>query len=293
MDNQRSVLVVCARNNQRTSHRRHSMPLASAWGLPFIAPERSTVGSAISLALQETYIDPEFREQGVVLAGQYSLPLTNLLTRQPVRSLEDLAGMRIAATADQTHALTALGADPVVIPFPEYYVALQRGIVDGVLWVDIAMVAYRITEVAKYRTAVGLSGGSTDICLSNTLAARVSPDTFSGIRSFAGGMQFYAALRSDREWTARLDAAFAATGVQSFTLSPAEKQRWQQTTAPVLAQWLAETEEQGRPGAAYLNVIRAMQDHLSSLTDEDLASAVLAGLQSGTYTFGNPTDAPH
>ena len=264
------------------SLRQHSMPLSSVWGLPFVAPQRSVVATTIARGLQSAYFAPEYDQQGVTLAGQYVLPATNLLTRAPVRTLGDLRGLRIAGTPSQLPMLEALGADPVTIPFPDYYVALQRGMVDGVLWIDIAFVAYRVTEVAKYRTVVGLSGGSTDLCFARRYEADMEPGRLQALKGFVRGMLLHSAVRTDREWEAGLEAEFEAQGVQTYRLPDAEKARWRNAARPVLARWISEAEDQGKPARALLARLDALQRILAGWSDEEIAAEVLRSIRTRT-----------
>jgi len=54
---------------------------------------------------------------------------------KPLRKHEDIAGLRIRAAGGPANLerLAALGAEPVVIPWPDLPLALQQGEVDGVL----------------------------------------------------------------------------------------------------------------------------------------------------------------
>ena len=55
----------------------------------------------------------------------------HLLTRVPIRNLEDLKGVEIRATGLSAKTLQILGAVPVAMAQPETYEALSRGIVKG------------------------------------------------------------------------------------------------------------------------------------------------------------------
>jgi TRAP-type C4-dicarboxylate transport system substrate-binding protein len=269
--------------------RLHTMPLSTVWSLPFVAPHRAVVGTRLALALQGEYFVPEYEKQGVHLVGQYVLPPTNLLSRRPIRSLEDLKGMRIAAVPTQAEALKALGADPVTIPFPEFYVALQRGMVDGVLWVDIAMVAYRLTEVAKHRTVVGLSGSSTDLCTAIRYKAAVPARAYETIHSFVRGMLFYSSIKTDRDWDSGLENAFNAHGVKSITLSSGEVKRWRKAVQPVIDQWIAKTEKQGKPARALLQDIEKLKSVYEPQTDQEIVS----GMQKLIFQDSNQAKGAH
>lgn len=69
-------------------------------------------------------------------------------TRRPVRSHGDLAGLRIRVAGGEGNAirLRLLGAEPVVIAWPDLPVALARGQVDGLLTTDETVASARLWE---------------------------------------------------------------------------------------------------------------------------------------------------
>jgi TRAP-type C4-dicarboxylate transport system substrate-binding protein len=63
----------------------------------------------------------------------HNLPFTIYLTK-PVKGLDDLKGLKIRCSPTLVGFLKKIGANPVVIPPPEVYTALERGVVDGFTW---------------------------------------------------------------------------------------------------------------------------------------------------------------
>ena len=56
-----------------------------------------------------------------------------LFSKKPVRTLEDLKGMKIKAMGAYANWVKALGGEGVPVPMSEAYLDLQKGILDGVL----------------------------------------------------------------------------------------------------------------------------------------------------------------
>jgi tripartite ATP-independent transporter DctP family solute receptor len=69
-----------------------------------------------------------------LLASNWQFGQRHLMTKAPVRTADDLTGMRIRVPANriQTLGFEALGAAAVGMPIGEVYQALQTGVVDGV-----------------------------------------------------------------------------------------------------------------------------------------------------------------
>lgn len=104
----------------------------------------SEIGALASAKLEAQY---QARLLGVGRLGSY-----NLMLKEPITSLDDLKGRKIRAPQIKgcLEALLAYGAIPTPIPFNEIYLALQNGIVDGVLTALNPGVQFKFFEVAKY-----------------------------------------------------------------------------------------------------------------------------------------------
>ncbi|MBM3522658.1 MAG: TRAP transporter substrate-binding protein [Alphaproteobacteria bacterium] len=65
--------------------------------------------------------------------GLYSSGIRHIMTRAPVRSMDDLKGRKIRTIQNPVHvaAFQAFGANATALPYNELYGALQTGVVDG------------------------------------------------------------------------------------------------------------------------------------------------------------------
>lgn len=73
-----------------------------------------------------------------------------LHSRKPVRSLEDLNGLKLRTAGAWLDISRSMGAAPVTTPGGEVYTALERGTIDatewGTLWEDISPGFHRVTK---------------------------------------------------------------------------------------------------------------------------------------------------
>ncbi|MEW9674131.1 C4-dicarboxylate TRAP transporter substrate-binding protein [Ammoniphilus sp. 3BR4] len=81
----------------------------------------------------------------------------HFLTNKPVKSPEDLDGLRIRTPGAPVWAesVKAMGAIPVAMPWPESYTAVQQGAIDGAEAQHTATYASRMYEVVKYVNKTG------------------------------------------------------------------------------------------------------------------------------------------
>ena len=97
--------------------------------------------------------DTQFERElaGLVPLAVQGGNLPGIVTRtHPIRSLEDLRGLRLRAPAELLQVLRQFGADPVDMPMGEVYSALAKGVLDGVVAPADTLRSLHFAEVAKY-----------------------------------------------------------------------------------------------------------------------------------------------
>jgi TRAP-type C4-dicarboxylate transport system substrate-binding protein len=78
-----------------------------------------------------------------------------LISKKPVKSINDMKKMRIRATATVGALLKEFGIPTVYLPSEEFYTALATGVVDGIIFgSDFAYYSLKLQEQAKYITDV-------------------------------------------------------------------------------------------------------------------------------------------
>lgn len=72
-------------------------------------------------------------------------------SRKPVRTLEDLKGLKLRTSGAWAEIATSLGASTVILPGGEVYPALERGVVDAIEWATPGInYSLGFHKVAKY-----------------------------------------------------------------------------------------------------------------------------------------------
>lgn len=95
-------------------------------------------------------VDEQYQKMGLkLIAVLYDMNGYHIMLKEPLKG-DGLAGRRIRGTPIYHPVIEALGGSPVVLPGPEIYPALERGVVDGAAWPTTGAVAYRWYEVADY-----------------------------------------------------------------------------------------------------------------------------------------------
>ena len=87
--------------------------------------------------------------------------LPGIVTRsRPIRTLDDLQGMRLRAPTELLTVLHTLGADPVNMPMADVYSAMAKGVIDGVVAPPDTFSALHFGEVAKHYYSLAIPRGA-------------------------------------------------------------------------------------------------------------------------------------
>ncbi len=246
------------------------MPLSRVWEQPFVAPSSPMAATRIAQELASKYFVPEFRKQGVGWGMYIAFQPADILSKKPIRKLEDLQGLKVGAQGFSPDVAKALGVALVNLPYPELYTALQQGIIDAVFWVDAGFIPFKLHEVAKYHTALGLTGGGAWTCYNTDAVAKLPPDLqqlfLRGLEPFA--MQGVKVTQVD--FAIKAQDAYKAAGVEMIVLTPAELKRFKDKLQPVVDAWAEDMEKDKLPAKALLKDIQTLSAKYQSMSPAEL-----------------------
>ena len=97
----------------------------------------------------------KLEEKGLVGLGYYELGFRHITnSRRPIHKVEDVAGLKLRVIPNPINVdwVSALGANPTPLPFPELYAALEQKAVDGQENPVATIKGAKLFEVQKYMT---------------------------------------------------------------------------------------------------------------------------------------------
>ena len=221
-------------------------PLNEMMQLPFMVPS-AEAGSLLVWDLYQRY--PAWRAEFkmVRLLWQWTSATYQLhTTKKLVRTLEDLRGMKILGFSPRTlDIVKSLGAIPVQIKAMEAYLALERGVADGILLPLAPVKSFKITDAAKYHTIVDSHLGPFWAGVNWDLWKRLPADLQKLLVETTGekmarvsGITLDAGAREDAKW-------MKEQGHEFYVLPPDEKKRWVHAIQPLHENWLIMMESKG------------------------------------------------
>ena len=224
-------------------------PLSSVMELPFM----STASVEGSSNLWELY--NEFDEYGDEYAGTVPLwlyttdPAQLYTVSKPVKSIEDLKGMRIRSPSPETSEwLEALGATPVSMPMNENFEALERGVVDGTIAPWEAVKTWGLDEVIKYATVGNFYSTTMFVVMNEGVWNDLSEADQTTIRDLTGDAMVKKTGEIFDQFGAEAVEQVKEKGIEIYELSDAELEEWSKFINPTIESWINKVEDKGLPG---------------------------------------------
>ncbi len=259
-------------------------PLTKVFELPFVTPSNPLAGVRITAELAPKYFKPEYDKQGVHFGYQVLVGAADIMSKKPIRKLEDMKGLKVIVQGFEPEVADALGAVIVNVPFPDIYTSLQQGVVDAVLWVDPGFVPYKIYELAKYHTTLGLSAQKIDTCINTKSFAALPKDLKRAFYEYQQRIAFAIAKRIGVDFKKEAQAKYAEHKVEMITLPPEEMSRWKAALKPLVDKWAAKHEADG-PTKALIADIERLTAKYNGMRDDQLFKLIVEEPVTGIIDF--------
>ncbi|HNQ88325.1 MAG TPA: TRAP transporter substrate-binding protein [Verrucomicrobiota bacterium] len=181
-----------------------------------------------------------------------------LASKKPVKSLEDLKGLKVRATGLSEKIVRALGATAVGMPQPETYEALQKGVVEATLCPIETLKGWKQGETIQYVIDASGVGYTTAmfVVMNKEKWAALPKDLQTLFTEVSRewipkhGVAWDEADRAGRAFVTELKREF-------IPLSEAEQQRWKAAVKPVLDEYVTQAKAKNLPGDTFLSDIQA------------------------------------
>jgi TRAP-type transport system periplasmic protein len=227
--------------------------------LPFMATGKSETQSPAAMEFALKYLlAKEYKNIKICSIHTTDGAVLHTVSK-PVRTLEDMKGMRIRVAGKFIgEAVKAFGGTPVGIPLPGIYEALSRGQVDG-MYINWAItLPYKFYEVTKHHTDTTLFQGNL-LTLMRQESFDKLPDDLKKVIDANSGIERSREL--GRIWDSQTQPARDATiknGNNVFSLTPEERARWVTAAKPAYDAWIDDMNKRGNDGKAMFDDLQAI-----------------------------------
>lgn len=189
----------------------------------------------------------EWTKHNTVYLGAQVADTYHLVTKFPVKSLEDIKGKKLLAPGAIASRVHGTGAIPVDAGLPVFYNMLQTGVADGAVILITGVLPFKLHEVAPYITRVDLGAVfSGALAMNKNTWDQLPPHMKVLFRML--GREY--ALRCAEITAQREAGAWAALAkmpnVRIAALSQAEREKWAKALPDVAGDWARRNGEPGR-----------------------------------------------
>jgi TRAP-type C4-dicarboxylate transport system substrate-binding protein len=219
--------------------------------LPF--ENRDTYEATLALwrLIEKGPIAPEYSRVKPLVV--FAFPDTRLHTKKPIKTMEDIKGMKFtASTRVVNQTMLLLGAVPISMPPNDIYQSMSRGVVDGTAIAWTAVYPYKLDEVSTYHyeTALGMEPGF--YFMNKAAYAKLPEKAQTAIHKRANEplARRIADVVRVMETEGR-ERVRAMAGHTLAEMDPAEAARWRERIAPVVDEWVKRTPNGAEVLAAY------------------------------------------
>lgn len=226
--------------------------------LPFVSPN-AEIGSQATYDWYDRNIgfDKEFKEVKVITLMVHGPGAVH--TKKQIKSLADLAGVKLRVGGGGVRMSEALGATPVAMPAPQAYQAIQKGVADGALFPFEAVRGFRLGELLNYHLKIpgGLYTTPFAIMMNRKKYDGLS-DAHKKVLADVGGIKGAKILGAG--WD-RADAAGEKFGLEKdgvISELPAEElAKWAKKIEFMNEKWIETANKAGLDGKALLDDLNA------------------------------------
>ncbi len=216
------------------------VPQAALIDLPFIFPNRKTAYKVLDDEQFQKKFFSYFPPKGFIAIGWTENEFRDLTnSKRPIRKPSDLKGLKIRVMESPIFLDTfrQLGAQPVPMPFPEVYNALQQGVIDGQDNPLLTSVLMKFTEVNKYVTLTHHMLTECVIIVNPDFWKTLSPGEQKIFRQAAKicikvNRKVNAALYKNKIWK-----IVKKEHIKVIRLTPAEREAFKKAMTPVYAKY--------------------------------------------------------
>jgi TRAP-type C4-dicarboxylate transport system substrate-binding protein len=206
---------------------------------------------------------PELRKEYETLkivAVNVGAPMYLMTTKKPVKTIDDLKGIRIRVTGNALmRTMKELGMEPVGMPVTEMLESLQKGIIQAVIFSHGDYKALKLAEVVKYETENFLQdrGAYASRGMNLNTWKKLPPDVqkvFEANKDFWSLETYREAIKPDDEGLGMAKKA----GVQFVQMDKAGIQKYENTYEVEDLKEAKALDAKGLPGTKIFEEIRRL-----------------------------------
>lgn len=227
--------------------------VTNAIGLP-LGIKNATAGSLALLTIYEKYQPKAFKD--VVVLAMFTNAPGNIMSKRPVRNLQNLRGMDLRASGGSATILKHWGANPVGMPMPATVEALQKGTVKGLFSSLEVMKDFKFAEMCKYVTITETGLYPFAVVMNKAKYSALPKDVKKVFMELKIEQSLWTGNYMDEVITESIRWSKEKQGVKVISLSEKQATKWNSLLDPITKEWVKDAKSKGLPAEAIIEDIK-------------------------------------
>jgi TRAP-type C4-dicarboxylate transport system substrate-binding protein len=241
------------------------LPLFTVLDLPMLTPADVVAQGRVQMAVGDhPAIAQELKRWNARLLVPAPLPQYQIMGQRRLVKAEDFKGVRIRVSGEMAHVLEDYGAVKSLVPAPEVFPSLERGVVDAATFPGTyAFASYRLHEISKYYIdKISLGSQPCFFAVSQTAWGQLPPPHQKLLLDLREPTlaEFVRAYRAADE---KNYVEFRRKGIEVIDFPASERARLVAGADKHWRAWVEDKERRGLPGRALFEFVRARIEEYS------------------------------
>jgi TRAP-type C4-dicarboxylate transport system substrate-binding protein len=232
------------------------VPLCTASELPGISNDNWSLLWAYWDLMNQPEISAELEQYNLKPICTLLIAEQQLISKEPIRSLADLAGKKVAASGVSAEIIEGLGGVPLAMSPSEQYEGLLRGTIDAICAPVDAIQAFKFYEGGKYFTQIQIAPRMHPFVINKDSWNKISAKDQEIITDLLPELHQIAYDTILVDTAGEAIKAMQDAGVEFISFSAADEAEVQKVRAAYADKWAEDMEAQGLPGNKVLNDYR-------------------------------------
>ena len=228
--------------------------ITNATSLPLGFPN-ARVASLTLWDLYNKYKPKPFSK--VKVLTMYTCGTSNIMSKIPIRKLEDMKGVDLRASGGAAKILKAWGANQIGMPMSAVPEALQKGVVKGLFTSLEVMKDFKFAEICKYVTVTDTVIYPFSVVMNMDKWNSLPKDVQKVMDDLAKEHAEWVGAYMDKHVIESVEWSKKTQGVEVIELSKAEMAKWNKLLEPITGGWIESAKGKGVPADAIIADIKA------------------------------------
>lgn len=234
--------------------------ITNATSLPLSIPD-ARVASLVLWDLYKKYQPAAFSK--VKVLTMFTCAPANIMSKKPVRTLDDIKGMDLRASGGAAQILKAWGANQVGMPMSATPEALQKGVVQGLFSSLEVMKDFKFAEFCRYATLTNTVIYPFGVVMNMDSWNKLPKDVQKVMEDLGTEQAEWTGTYMDNHVTDSIAWSKKTYDVEFIKLTKKDLAAWNKMLKPITDKWIKGAKEKGLPARAIIKDIKVSRDYYS------------------------------